>query len=200
MENKDYRVTLKIRNANLLRAIEAIGEQPGGKFAERAGIPYQILVGLMNCTLSPLDKKGRYRRGVEQMCAYLDKMPSDLFSPEQLEPLEKNRAEIEMSIGEIKQIALAPDPSKAIESSEAMEAIDAALNNLVGREKEVIKCRFGLYGEEMTLDQVGRRLDIGRERVRQIEAKALRKLRHPSFSNALIEHHEPNRGVGYEIT
>ena len=59
--------------------------------------------------------------------------------------------------------------------------IDLALNRLIGREAEILRLYFGLNGEEpMTLDQIGMRFGLTRERVRQIKEKALHRLRHPS--------------------
>jgi RNA polymerase primary sigma factor len=60
------------------------------------------------------------------------------------------------------------------------------LEDLTEREKEVLRLRFGLEdGHPYTLEEVGRRFGVTRERIRQIEAKALRKLRHPSRSKKL---------------
>jgi RNA polymerase primary sigma factor len=60
------------------------------------------------------------------------------------------------------------------------------LRTLSPREEKIIKMRFGLEdGSEHTLEEVGRSFDVTRERIRQIEAKALRKLRHPSRSSKL---------------
>ena len=64
--------------------------------------------------------------------------------------------------------------------------IDTALGSLVGREAEILRLYFGLDGEEpMTLDQIGIRFGLTRERVRQIKEKALHRLRHPSRCNQL---------------
>ncbi len=64
--------------------------------------------------------------------------------------------------------------------------IDSALGSLVGREAEIIRLYFGLDGEEpMTLDQIGARFGLTRERVRQIKEKALLRLRHPSRCDQL---------------
>ena len=60
------------------------------------------------------------------------------------------------------------------------------LETLTDREKKVLMLRFGLIdGRAHTLEEVGRTFDVTRERIRQIEAKALRKLRHPSRSKRL---------------
>ena len=64
--------------------------------------------------------------------------------------------------------------------------IDSALGSLVGREAEILRLYFGLDGEEpMTLDQIGVRFGLTRERVRQIKEKALHRLRHPSRCDQL---------------
>ena len=66
------------------------------------------------------------------------------------------------------------------------EMTDQVLNMLTPREERVIKMRFGLEdGTEHTLEEVGQRFGVTRERIRQIEAKALRKLKHPSRSRKL---------------
>ena len=63
-----------------------------------------------------------------------------------------------------------------------------ALKTLTPREEMVLKLRFGLEdGRQRTLEEVGREFKVTRERIRQIEAKALRKLRHPSRSRKLKE-------------
>ena len=66
------------------------------------------------------------------------------------------------------------------------EQIEEVMKTLTPREAKVLKLRFGLQdGRMRTLEEVGREFDVTRERIRQIEAKALRKLRHPSRSRKL---------------
>ena len=79
-----------------------------------------------------------------------------------------------------------PAPADAASSAILREVIERELHTLTPREEHVIKLRFGLYdGRTRTLEEVGKELDITRERIRQIEAKALRKLRHPSRARHL---------------
>ena len=71
------------------------------------------------------------------------------------------------------------------------EQLDSVLGTLTEREQKVLKLRFGLDdGRARTLEEVGKEFDVTRERIRQIEAKALRKLRHPSRSKKLKDYLE----------
>ena len=77
-------------------------------------------------------------------------------------------------------------PSDAATFTMLKEQLDDVLGTLTEREKKVLILRFGLYdGRARTLEEVGKEFDVTRERIRQIEAKALRKLRHPSRSKKL---------------
>ena len=79
-----------------------------------------------------------------------------------------------------------PAPAAAASATILREVIERELHTLTPREEHVIKLRFGLYdGRTRTLEEVGKEFDITRERIRQIEAKALRKLRHPSRARHL---------------
>lgn len=79
-----------------------------------------------------------------------------------------------------------PSPAEATSTNILREELERQLHTLTPREEHVIKLRFGLYdGRNRTLEEVGKEFDITRERIRQIEAKALRKLRHPSRAKHL---------------
>ncbi|MGH9830640.1 MAG: RNA polymerase sigma factor RpoD, partial [Blastocatellia bacterium] len=79
------------------------------------------------------------------------------------------------------------NPADAVITTNLREVTDEVLKSLTPREEKVIKMRFGLgpNGSEHTLEEVGQHFAVTRERIRQIEAKALRKLRHPSRSRKL---------------
>ncbi len=84
-----------------------------------------------------------------------------------------------------------PAPADTASYSLLREQLCAVLNTLTPREAQVLKLRFGLEdGRTRTLEEVGREFNITRERIRQIEAKALRKLRHPSRSKLLRDYLE----------
>jgi RNA polymerase primary sigma factor len=78
-------------------------------------------------------------------------------------------------------------PADSVVTTNLRQVTDAVLATLSPREEVVIKLRYGLgpAGEEHTLEEVGKNFDVTRERIRQIEAKALRKLRHPSRARLL---------------
>ena len=79
-----------------------------------------------------------------------------------------------------------PSPAEAVSTTILREVIERELHTLTPREEHVIKLRFGLYdGRMRTLEEVGKEFNITRERIRQIEAKALRKLRHPQRTRHL---------------
>ncbi len=79
-----------------------------------------------------------------------------------------------------------PSPPEAVIHTNLREQIEEALKTLTERESKVLKMRFGLGdGNEHTLEEVGQQFKVTRERIRQIEAKALRKLKHPSRSKKL---------------
>jgi len=85
----------------------------------------------------------------------------------------------------------APAPAEAAAFSMLKEQLEEVLGTLTEREQKVLKLRFGLEdGRARTLEEVGREFDVTRERIRQIEAKALRKLRHPTRSKKLKDYLE----------
>lgn len=83
----------------------------------------------------------------------------------------------------------APSPSEQAADTLLREHIEEVMQTLTPREAKVLKLRFGLEdGRMRTLEEVGKEFDVTRERIRQIEAKALRKLRHPSRSKRLKDY------------
>ena len=89
-------------------------------------------------------------------------------------------------LGDFIEDKAAVSPSEAVLSLNLKEQTESMLKTLTPREERIIKMRFGLDdGSEHTLEEVGQSFAVTRERIRQIEAKALRKLRHPSRSSKL---------------
>ena len=89
-------------------------------------------------------------------------------------------------LGDFIEDKFIPSPPDTVIHINLREQIDTALKTLTEREAKVLKMRFGLGdGNEHTLEEVGQQFKVTRERIRQIEAKALRKLKHPSRSRRL---------------
>jgi RNA polymerase primary sigma factor len=93
---------------------------------------------------------------------------------------------LETPIGEDSQLGdfledkTAASPNDSLISQDLTTQVERALSTLSAKEKQILRLRFGIGEEgEHTLEEVGRRFAVTRERIRQIETKALRKLRHP---------------------
>ena len=94
-------------------------------------------------------------------------------------------------LGDFIQDDDAPPPAEAASFTLMKEQLMSVLDTLTPREKKVLSLRFGLEdGRQRTLEEVGQEFNVTRERIRQIEAKALRKLRHPSRSKKLKDYLE----------
>ena len=122
------------------------------------------------------------------------------ITPEKVREIQKIAQEpvsLESPIGEEEDSHLgdfipdddAPAPADAAAYAMLKEQIEEVLETLTEREQMVLKLRFGLEdGHQRTLEEVGKQFNVTRERIRQIEAKALRKLRHPSRSKKLKDY------------
>ncbi|HPP13594.1 MAG TPA: RNA polymerase sigma factor RpoD [Acetomicrobium flavidum] len=122
--------------------------------------------------------------------------------PEKVEDIQRIAQEpvsLETPIGEEEDSQLgdfledkeSPNPEEATAGQLLREQLEEMLDELTEREREVLRLRFGLEdGHAHTLEEVGKRFNVTRERIRQIEAKALRKLRHPSRSKRLRDYLE----------
>lgn len=184
---KDYRITVKVRNNRILKAIEEAGGTPGLKWCEANDFHYPTINDLINMTASPLNSKGELRQSAIKLCDVLNKLPEDLWSNDQLYPLEKNFSELEMDRAQL--VALLPPEEQSYlqdfskpEKEEANAVIASAIATLTEKEQAVLKMRFE---EGLTYEECAKRIGGSSKRARQIEVKALRKLRHPSRSISL---------------
>ena len=123
-----------------------------------------------------------------------DKMGIAVSKVRKVQKIAQEPISLETPIGEEEDSSLKDfiEDSKAVSPIEAVMALDLRqqtgqmLKSLSAREEKVLKLRFGVDGgQEHTLEQVGQSFTVTRERIRQIESKALRKLRHPSRSKSL---------------
>lgn len=108
---------------------------------------------------------------------------------ENIDVFEKHESEDEMEIQMPRELITENDLDDQVAATMLKDQLDEVLNTLTDRERKVLDLRYGLTdGEEKTLEEVGQEFNVTRERVRQIEAKALRKLRHPSRSRKLRDY------------
>jgi RNA polymerase primary sigma factor len=99
--------------------------------------------------------------------------------------------EEDSNLGDFIEDAEAPVPLERASFRLLQEQLESVLHTLSEREKEVIRLRFGLVdGQPRTLEDVGKKFGVTRERIRQIESKTLSKLRHPSRSQKLRDYLE----------
>lgn len=164
----------------------------------------QKFIDDMNWTQSDLARKlnispvtiGRYfnlqdfprtEETMQKITSLLKMVPEDIFPQIIREPdfMEKSKTwtiykevDIEyLAFNKLPEIAYEPE----MDGFDMMAKINEALDTLTPREAKVLRLRFGLEdGKELNLEETGRELDISKERIRQIEAKAFRKLKHPS--------------------
>ncbi len=139
---------------------------------------------------------------VEEIAAEMSKGQEVVVTPEKVREIIKVSQEpvsLETPIGEEEDSHLgdfiedrgALAPAEAASHQLLKEQVEAVLDSLTGRERRVLQLRFGLEdGRARTLEEVGKEFNVTRERIRQIEAKALRKLRHPSRSRKLKDYLE----------
>ena len=130
----------------------------------------------------------------EEIAAELD-MPVDRVR--EILKISQEPVSLETPIGEEEDSHLGdfiqddnvPVPAEAAALTLLKEQLDEVLSTLTEREQKVLRLRFGMSdGRARTLEEVGKEFDVTRERIRQIEAKALRKLRHPSRSRKLRDY------------
>ena len=184
----DYRLEVKVRNANILRLVESRGIESVSELCRNAGTSNGTFGDIINLKKAPVTRKGDWHPVVLKVCEYLFVMPSDLFSQEQMTPLKTNKSSVDLGFEDISRMLDDPtqDPSLRLERQDIVGAVGTALEKLTEREQKVINLRFGIGGEEHNLKEIADIFELSCTRVMQIEAKALRKLRHPTRSQPLL--------------
>jgi RNA polymerase sigma factor (sigma-70 family) len=180
---KDYNLTIKVRNNKLLKMMESNGIYSALKLSKISGISYSIVMGCMNLRTCAYDESMGMHPHYVRLCDFFKCEVIDICPQDNLMiPLEFNKAEVEIDSEEMQ--LLSSDSNAMLETLMLERDRDSVLSSLEGlreREKRIIMSRFGIDGEEKNLEQVAKDEGVTRERIRQIEAKALRKLRHPNF-------------------
>jgi len=200
-------------NIGLIRAIDKFQYRRGYKFSTyatwwiRQGITRSIAdqSRVIRIPVHMVETMNKLLRATRQLIQELGREPSYEeigsllnISPEKVEVVMalffRQPMSLDMPIGEDGDSRLGDlvedrgslAPTEATSQQLLKEQIDKVLDELTEREKKVLQLRFGLRdGRARTLEEVGREFNVTRERIRQIEGKALRKLRHPSRSRKL---------------
>jgi RNA polymerase sigma factor (sigma-70 family) len=199
--SKDYRVTLKVQNNNILSLMEKNGIKNVAELSRICGLHQSSLGRLINMKATPMvsTRGGRgnnsgYSVEAMTLSKFFNVSMADLFNDQQMtDVLEKNSVSRELSLDEMKKmIGTYAREQESIEEQmdhlDVVKLIGNSLKSLTVRESKVIKARFGLDEEAKTLEECGEMLGVQKERIRQIEQKALRKLRMPSRCDELREY------------
>ena len=193
----EYRIKVTVRNNLILNAIENAGYRSVSEFCRAVNLPKTALTELIAMRKPPLNQSGEFSEHAKALMEELCALPTDLWTAEQLTlKLKRNtaqrdvssegmRAALGMHAEELLELMKPDDPDEAVLKHEMVTVVEAKLDSLSPREAKMLRLRFGIGCEEHTLEEVGKVLDVTRERARQIEAKALRHLKHPSRSDEL---------------
>lgn len=184
---KEYKIEIRVKNNLLQNAMIEEGYESAAELSRVSGVRQSDLGNMLALKLSLFCKNGEVRKPWLIISETLRRLPEDLIpARHHYETLKNNKAEIEASFEDIGYLLPPKDPEQLCIEHRMQDTILNALNELPERQKKVIEMRFGLNGREpMTLEQVGEVFKISGNRVRQIEAKALRDLKKPSVLRSL---------------
>lgn len=168
--DKDFSIKITVRNGRLLRAIHENYESVAN-LARHLGRSGAAVNSLVTMKTKPFTKNGWTQLALD-VASFVNEDPEYLW-PEYMRELRLLRAtaEINADLGEVQALAQSKSPERQIAQLDAVKQI---VDGMLPRELEVLKCRFV---EDMTLQETAKKLGVSQERLRQIEAKALRKLK-----------------------
>ena len=191
----EYRVKVTVRNNLLLSAIEEAGYKSQSEFARAAGLNATEVNSLVAMRKAPIGTDGAFIEPAKVIMEVLGACPTDLWTEEQLTTeLRRNTVEKELSREAVmmalemncQNLVAIEAVEKHLEEDDFKRVMNDTLDSLTPRESKILRLRFGLdMDEECTSEKIGSMFDITKSRIGQIEAKALRKMRHPSRSDNL---------------
>ena len=176
---KDYRVKISVRNNKLLKAMSNAGVSSAAELSRLSGVGQTQIGEMIRLTAPAYGKDGSVRPPVADVCEFLGVLPEDIYPESELfHPLVKSSSYFEASLRELKSLSCESTPD-TISQDESHGFIGRmVIDRLKGKEPEVISMRFGFDGSDgLPLSDIAKKLNVSIERVRQIEARALRRLR-----------------------
>jgi RNA polymerase sigma factor (sigma-70 family) len=202
----EYRVRVTVKNNLILTAIERAGYRNAAGFCREAGMTPTALSGLITMKSPPLTVMGEFSDAAKKLMEILCLAPTDLWTSEQLTlRLRHNSAEREVNLDGMRAalgmnaeealMLVAPSPEEVMETKDIQNLIEEQLSSILPREARVLRMRYGIGCPEHTLEEIARALDLSRERIRQLEVQAMRKLKHPQRAvvlEQLTEEYKPD--------
>ena len=185
----DYRVKITIRNERLLAAMEGMGYKSVAEFSRNQGLNSVKVNEIFSGKIPPLDREGNPKELTKEILEILNLTIEKAFTEKQLKGFKKHTFEVKIEEEKLLQI-ISPAKNQEIKviEQEVKSKLSEILSTLTPREEKILRMRFGIgMDTDHTLEEVGRKFFVTRDRIRQIEAKALRKLKHPSRSKQLME-------------
>ena len=186
----DYRVKITIRNERILKLIEDQGYVSVRKFCEAQKIEYQRTTELISGKLKPIKDNGELCYICDQLLKALGAEFEDCFTPRQMKGFNKRSFEIKVKEQSLKALInpTVNQEMKMIEQDAKNNIRHAIEIGLEPREAAMLKMKFGFDdGHEQTLEQIGTTFGVSRERVRQIIAKAKRRMSHPNVMRQILK-------------
>jgi len=185
----DYRVKITIRNERLLAAMEGMGYKSVAEFSRNQGLNGVKVREIFSGKIPPLDREGNPKELTKEILEILNLTIEKAFTEKQLKGFKKHTFEVKIEEEKLLQI-ISPAKNQEIKviEQEVKSKLSEILSTLTPREEKILRMRFGIgMNTDHTLEEVGRKFFVTRDRIRQIEARALRKLKHPSRSKHLME-------------
>ena len=180
---KEFRVEIRVKNNLLYSAIDRAGFDSVAAFSRACGVQQTVIGEYINLKLAPI-KGDDWRESALRIAGALHTLPEELFPADYLrDVIQQNRVVREYSAEEIHDVIQLEQatPEQLMVQSEASARLAQAIAALPPRYQTVLQMRFGLNGyKEHSLDEIAKKFGVIRERIRQIENSALRRLKHPA--------------------
>lgn len=175
----EYAVKITVRNGLILRQMKKLGIKSQVELSKLTGISLQTLNSLITLRKAPRNTyTGEWVDAAFALSSALQVEPEELWtSAQQGMALERNNYEINMSEEHVKHLASGESTDKLALGGEQSRILRGALSNLTPREEQVVRRRFF---DDDSLEEIAGDWGVSKTRIRQIECKALRKMKHPS--------------------